>query len=253
MGHINTSLNLSVEQTPKKILGGNVSEYVVNNVDYITVPHLPGNQLKTSYESIQSLSDNYGVDPARIIPHIGARSIGTKAELTRQVKNFNDIGVKEILIVGGNPTEPQGPYKTAEDVRLRINDIQRFDKTYCGVYPDTESPSGVYLSKYDHFRDGGITQLCLSPSKLDSYKANTRIGIPSKANWDGLYRYIKLCGVGPSLRYPLRNIVGLARFMTFDGFNTTKLVKAVQPHNTFHVYDFGRIEETVEELLALDV
>lgn len=252
MGHINTSLNLSVEQTPKKILGGNVSEYVVNNVDYITIPHLPNNKLKTSYESTKALADQHGVDPARIIPHIAARSISTKAELTRQVKNFNDIGVKEILIVGGNPKYPRGPYENAEDVRLRINKIAKF-KTLCGVYPDIESPSGVYLSKYDHFRDGGVTQLCLSPSKLDSYKANTRIGIPSKANWDGLYRYMKLCGVGPSLRYPLRNIVGFARFMTFDGFNTTKLVRAVQPHTTFHVYDFGRIEETVEELLALDV
>jgi hypothetical protein len=30
-------------------------------------------------------------------------------------------------------------------------------------------------------------------------------------------------------------------------------VKAIQPHYAFHVYDFGRIEKTVEDLLDLDV
>lgn len=251
MGHINTSLNLSVEQTPKKILAGNVSETVVNNVDYITIPHIGDNSLKVTCKSISQLSDAYGVHPSRVIPHIAARSIRSKKELIEAVNNFKDLGIERLLIVGGNSALTRGPYPGADSVRRRAVELYRF-KTYCGVYPDTESVSGVYLYKYDHF-DGGITQLCLSPSKLESYNVNTRIGIPSKANWDGLYRYMKLCGVGPSLRYPLRNIVGFARFMTFDGFNTTKLVRAVQPHTTFHVYDFGRLEETVEELLALDV
>lgn len=252
MGNTSTSLNLSVEQTPRKILNGKVPEYVLNNVDYITIPHLPDNQLKITYESVKSLVDVYGVNPSRIVPHIAARSITSKGELTRQTKNFNEIGINEILIVGGNPTEPKGPYSNADEVRERIHKIAKFDKTMCGVYPDTETPTGVYLSKYEHFR-GGITQLCLSPSRLSLFKLNTRIGIPSKANWDGLYRYMKLCGVGPSLRYPIRNIVGVIRFMRMNGFDTTRFVKALQPHSTFHVYDFGRLEETVEELLDLDV
>jgi methylenetetrahydrofolate reductase (NADPH) len=251
MGHINTSLNLSVEQTPKKILGGNVSEYVVNNVDYITIPHLNQNTLKTAYKSASQLSDVYGVNPSRVIPHIAARSIQSKKELTEAVNNFKDLGIERLLIVGGNPSQPKGPYRDAYAVRQRVAELYNF-RTHCGVYPDTESASGVYLYKYVRF-ESGFTQLSLSPRRLEKFKINTRIGIPSKANWDGLYRYMKLCGVGPSLRYPFRNIVGFARFMTFDGFNTTKLVKTIQPHATFHVYDFGRIEETVEELLVLDV
>jgi len=162
------------------------------------------------------------------------------------------MGVKRLLIVGGNPSEPQGPYRDAESVRRHIADIHKEFKLYCGVYPDTETASGVYLYKYEHF-DGGFTQLSLSPRKLESFKINTRIGIPSQADIGGLYRYMKICGVGPSLRYPMRNIVGFARYMTPNGFNTTKLVKAIQPHHSFHVYDFGRIEKTVEDLLSLDI
>jgi len=228
MDHTNISLNLSVEQTPKKIQKKNVSEFVVNNVDYITIPHLNQNTLKTAYKSASQLSDVYGVDPSRVIPHIAARSI-----------------------IGGNPSKPQGPYSDAESVRRRVTELHNF-RLHCGVYPDTESASGVYLYKYFRF-ESGFTQLSLSPRKLDMFKINTRIGIPSQADFDGLYRYMKLCGVGPSIRYPLRNIFGFARYMTPNGFNTTKLVKAIQPHTTFHVYDFGRIENTVEDLLDLDV
>ena len=251
MDHTNISLNLSVEQTPKKIQKRDVSEYVVNNVDYITIPHLNQNTLKTAYKSASQLSDVYGVDPSRVIPHIGARSIQSKKELTEAVNNFKGLGVERLLIVGGNPSQPKGPYRDAESVRRRVNELYNF-RTYCGVYPDTESASGVYLYKYEHF-DAGFSQLSLSPRKLERFKINTRIGIPSQADFDGLYRYMKICGVGPSIRYPLRNIFGYTRFMTLNGFNTTKLVKALQPHYTFHVYDFGRLEKTVEDLLDLDI
>jgi len=252
MGVINTSLSLSVEQTPKKIQKKDVSEFVVNHADYITVPHLNQNSLKTSYKSVSQLSDVYGVDPSRAIPHIAARSITSKKALTEAVNNLKGMGVERLLIVGGNPSEPRGPYRDAESVRRHVSDINKQFKLYCGVYPDTETASGVYLYKYTHF-DGGFTQLSLSPRRLESFKINTRIGIPSQADIDGLYRYMKICGVGPSLRYPMRNIVGFARYMTPNGFNTTKLVKAIQPHHSFHVYDFGRIEKTVEDLLSLDI
>jgi len=253
MGVINTSLSLSVEQTPRKIQKKNVSEFVVNNVDYITVPHLNQNTLKTSYKSVSQLSDVYGVDPSRVIPHIGARSITSKKDLTESINNFKGLGVEKLLLVGGNPSQPMGPYRDAESVRRRVQEIHHNHfKLYCGVYPDTETASGIYLYKYEHF-DGGFTQLSLSPRKLESFKINTRIGIPSQADLDGLYQYMKLCGVGPSLRYPMRNILGFARYMTPNGFNTTKLVQAIQPHSSFHIYDFGRIEKTVEDLLNLDI
>jgi len=249
MDHTNTSLNLSVEQTPKKIQKKNVSEFVVNNVDYITIPHLNQNTLKTTCKSVSQLTDVYGVDPSRVIPHIASRSIQSKKELTEAVNNFKSLGVERLLIIGGNPSKPQGPYSDAESARRRVTELHNF-RLHCGVYPDTETATGVYLYKYEHF-DGGFSQLSLSPRKLDMFKINTRIGIPSQADFDGLYRYMKLCGVGPSIRYPLRNIFGYARFMTTKGFNTTKLVKAIQPHYTFHIYDFGRIEKTVEDLHML--
>ena len=252
MAHIDSSqnrLNLSVEQTPSKIEKRKVSESVVNTVDYITIPHLSDNSLKVTYKSIVTLSDTYGVDPSRVIPHIAARSIKSKSELSRQLKNFGDIGVRDVLVVGGNPSQPRGPYSRDEEVRERAREFGKF-RIYCGVYPDSDSVIDTLMNKYSRF-NGGITQLCLSPNKLEGFRPSTRFGIPSKANWDGLYRYMKICGVAPSIRYPVRNIFGVIRFMTLDGFDTSRLVEKLRPHSSFHVYDFGRIEETIEELNLL--
>lgn len=250
-----TNFSLSVEQTPAKINKGDVSEYVLNNADYITIPHLPNNSLKITTKTVIKMSDTHGVDPSRVIPHIAARSVPSKAELTRQLKNLNDLGVRNLIVVGGNPKNPVGPYTKDHEVLERARKI--FDprtKIYCGVYPQDESPSGVYLTKFGRFGfDGGVSQVCLSQSKIELIKLNTRIGVPSKADWNGLWRYMKLCGVGPSIRHPLRNVGGILHYMTMDGFDTTRFVEDLQPHRDFHIYDFGRLEETVEELIALDV
>lgn len=248
---MSTSLNLSVEQTPRKINKKEVSEYVLNNVDYITIPHLPTNPLKVTSKSISKLSDRYGVDPSRVIPHIGARNLTSKAELTRQVKNFKDIGVQNLLLVGGHQNVPMGPFAQDDDLFRHVRRIHNF-KIYCGIYPGEQTVSGVTLNKYSRY-DGGFSQLCLSTRTLSKYKASTRIGVPSRADWDGLWKYMKICGVGPSLRYPIRNVGGILRFMTYNGFDTTRFVRALQPHTHFHVYDFGRLEETIEDLLDLDV
>ena len=242
-------LNLSVEQTPSKIQKRKVSETVVNTVDYITIPHLSNNSLNVTYKAVVKLSDVYGVDPSRVIPHIAARSVMSKAELTRQLNNFADIGVSQLLVVGGNPSQAKGPYSRDDDVRERAREFGNRFRIHCGVYPDSDSVVDVLMNKYLRF-DGGFSQLCLSPKKLKQFRPFTRYGIPSKSDWDGLYRYMKICGVAPSIRYPARNIFGVIRFMNRNGFDTTRFVSNLRPHSNFHIYDFGRIEETVEELVS---
>ena len=96
------SLSVSVEQTPKSILKNGVSEVVLTNADYITVKHLPGVPLKETVRAVKTLGERDLVSGSRIIPHIAARNISSKTELTRQVKNLVDLGVTSALLVGGN-------------------------------------------------------------------------------------------------------------------------------------------------------
>lgn len=242
------SLNISVEQTPKKIITDGVSEVVLTYADYITVTHLPKSRLKNTTKAVKALVDRDKVSPTRIIPHIGARNLSSKAELTRQIKNLRSIGVTNVLLVGGSTKDSvECPFHEDDDLLDSVRK-QGFKSILCGVYPYKYSPSYYGYFKFDGKYTGGISQVCLSPRKLRRYP-DTRIGVPSKADFSGLYRYMKLCGVGPSLRYPLRDLGGLLHYMTYDGFATTRFVeKMASTHTDIHLYDFGRIEETVEEL-----
>jgi len=247
MGHTSRSMNVSVEQTPKKIEKG-VSETILNHSDYITITHLPGSKLKDTVKAAQTLVDRDSVDPARIIPHIGARNITSKKEMTRQCKSMVDMGIKSVLALGGSSGHSDSnPFHEDDDLLrpLREHGIQN---VLCGVYPYERSPAYYGFFKLDNRYNGGVSQLCLSPRRLRSY-SRTRIGAPSKADIENLYKYMKMCGVGPSLRYPLRDAIGLLYYMSLDGFATTRFVNAMLPtHDKFHIYDFGRIEETLEDL-----
>lgn len=248
MEHTSNLMNLSVEQTPKKIQKG-VSETTLTYSDYITITHLPGSKLKDTVKAAKTLVDRDSVDPARIIPHIGARNITSKSEFTRQSKSLYDAGIRTVLAVGGStPDSASNPFHEDDDLLKQLRG-HGFKRVLCGVYPYQYSPSYYGFFKFESRYNGGISQLCLSPRRLRGYP-QTRIGAPSKADFQNLWGYMKRCGVGPSLRYPLRDAFGILHYMSMDGFATSRFVKAMLPtHNEFHIYDFGRIEETLEELV----
>jgi len=249
MDSTNTLLNLSVEQTPKKVIKSGVSECILTHADYISITHLPGTKLKDTTKAVRTLVDRDGVAPERIIPHIGARNLKTKAELTRQSKELASIGVTSALLIGGSsPDNVNTPFHQDDDL-VRPVTKAGINRLYYGVYPHSFSPG-----YYEHFKNtddysGGISQLCLSPRRLRKY-ADIRIGTPSYSDFGGLYRYMKICGVGPSLKYPLRDLPGILHYMTYNGFATTRFVRDLRKtHNKFHLYDFGQIEQTLIDLI----
>jgi len=239
-------LKISVEQTPKKIKCG-VSEVILSRSNQITITHLPGSRLKDTTAAAKALINKHGAQPSRIVPHIGARNIASKTELTRQINNFEAMGIASVLVIGGSSPSSGGPYSKDDEV-LKVLKEKGFG-VGCGVYP-YEHGVGYYtnfnkLTRYDF----GISQLCLSPKILRPLPDNVWIGAPSRATVSGLWGYMKRVGVGPSVSYPLRDLGGLIRFSSFSGFRTNAFVKAnIRDHNQFHIYDFGGLEETLEGL-----
>lgn len=236
---------ISVEQTPNKIEKG-LSDIVLTHSDQITIPHLPGSRLSVSRKAVDTLVERDDVNPSTIVPHVAARNIQSKVELTKFLNGVYDIGVRNLIVIGGSDrVTSKSVYHSAFDM-IDGNDkkINRFniaigyDPLYC---------STGFLN-YE-----GVTQLNLSVSTLAKQELFVRVGVPSMASPDGLWRYIKMCGVGPSIRYPLRNILGLLRYThPTKGFKTVQFMNDVtaargRPTN-FHVYDFGRIDQTLIEI-----
>jgi 5,10-methylenetetrahydrofolate reductase len=115
----------------------------------------------------------------------------------------------------------------------------------CGVYPDRDTFEHVNTKNYATFSQG-ITQFCLNVKKLNHFKRKTRIGVPSMCASKDLIRYMRLCGVGNSIKTALSNLEGV-QYLSTKGFDTAKFASRLTNSN-LHIYNFGKIESTVDAL-----
>lgn len=228
---------LSVEQTVDQIL----PRSVVERCDQITVTHLPSKTLPHTADTVKRINDQAGA--AKAVPHIAARNLHSEAELINSCQAFKDLGVTSVLVIGGNRKSGLR-YSSVYELSKIIDDFG-FRKI-CGVYPQEESFSHVKRKKYSNFSEG-ITQLCMKISLLNNFAHSTRIGVPSNCSTSSLLNYMKRCGITNSFKTGLQNLEGV-RFITANGFNTRAFVKKLNSQN-IHIYNFGKIEQTVASLL----
>jgi len=226
----------SVEQTVSQ----NLPRSVLDSADEITITHLPGKTLYQTLHRIRKLLET--IEGSQIVPHIAARNISSDRELIECANEFRNLGIEKVLVVGGNPKQGNW-YQSAYQVNNVLKDW-RFHQI-CGVYPDRDSFKLVSAKNYSTFSEG-ITQFCLNTKRLNQFTAKTRIGVPSMCAVKDLYRYMRLCGVGNSIKTAVSNMQGI-QYLSQKGFDTTKFASRLTNTN-LHIYNFGKIESTVAAL-----
>jgi 5,10-methylenetetrahydrofolate reductase len=228
---------LSVEQTASQIL----PQYVVNSCDQITITHLPTQSLIRSIDAVKKINDQAGAPKA--VPHIAARNLYSEAELLNSCQAFQEEGVDTILIIGGD--QKYGVrYTSSYQICQEIKNFHF--KKLCGVYPQKETATEVRKKKYNSFSEG-VTQFCLKPKILNYFQESTRIGVPSNCSIQKLVKFAKICGANKTIKIFLENLSGV-RFVNRKGFDTCAFVNSLT-NQRIHIYNFGRIEQTVRSLL----
>jgi len=235
-------MKISVEQTPNQKL----SQYVVDSVDAVSIVHLPGTHLSNTITAIEKLQrQNQSIN---IIPHIAARTLKNKKELYNNCEAFRDLGIKDILLIGGS--RPTG--NCYGDIRGAYDDIVKKEYGFnllCGVYPQHETPKQISTKKYDKF-SRGISQICLNLRLINKFDSKTIVGVPSNCSASALLKFIKLCGITRTAREALPNIAGL-KYLSRSGFNTAKFVSKLDGDRDIHIFNFGNLEKTVVSLEKL--
>jgi len=226
----------SVEQTVNQ----NLSRSVLDRADEITITHLPGKTLYQTISCILKLKNT--VEGSQIVPHIAARNLCSDRELIECADEFCDLGIKKVLVIGGS-LKRGNYYQSAYQVNRVLKDWQFYQ--ICGVYPDRDSFKHVTAKNYSTFSEG-ITQFCLNTKRLNQFTAKTRIGVPSMCAVKDLYKYMRLCGVGNSIKTAASNMQGV-HYLSANGFNTAKFASRLTNTN-LHIYNFGKIESTVAAL-----
>ena len=205
----------------------------------------------------------------RIVPHIAARLVADRAHLDEIVRRLDDLGVREIFVIGGDAKKPVGPFSSAVELLSAMADSGHdFEHVGIGGYPEThpniddETLRQTLLDKRP-FATYIVSQMCFDPDAILNWVADIRrrgIGLPVYIGLPGVVERKKLLqislkiGVGDSARFLTKHTQVLTRFLKPGGYSPDELVKNLAPfvedqdYNLagFHIYTFNQVESTEE-------
>ena len=205
----------------------------------------------------------------RIVPHIAARLVADRAHLDEIVRRLDDLGVREIFVIGGDTRKPVGPFSSAVELLSAMADAGHdFEHVGIGGYPeghpniDGKTLRQTLLDKRP-FATYVVSQMCFDPDAILNWVADIRrrgIGLPVYIGLPGVVERKKLLqislkiGVGDSARFLTKYTQVLTRFLKPGGYRPDELVKNLAPfvedqdYNLagFHIYTFNQVESTEE-------
>ena len=205
----------------------------------------------------------------RIVPHIAARLVADRAHLDEIVRRLDDLGVREIFVIGGDAKKPVGAFSSAVELLSAMADSGHdFEHVGIGGHPeahpniDDETLRQTLLDKRP-FATYIVSQMCFDPDAILNWVADIRrrgkvlpvyIGLPGVVERKKLLQISLKIGVGDSARFLTKYTQVLTRFLKPGGYSPDELVKNLAPfvedqdYNLagFHIYTFNQVESTEE-------
>ena len=230
-------MKISIEKTPNQ----KMSQYAIDVATTVSITHLPKAYFSQVINAAIDINEIAG--KAKAMPHIAARNLGSEAGLHIALDRAKEAGIDKVLVIGGS--ERKGRAFQGVDEVYRAVSRYGFEM-YCGVYPQKEAfNQKLFSTKYAMFSKG-ITQLCLNSKLLNKWENKTIAGVPTNCSIEGLLKYMRICGLTESFKHIIGNLVGI-RYINKNGFNTSKFVSRLN-HEQIHLYNFGRLDQTLIEL-----
>jgi methylenetetrahydrofolate reductase (NADPH) len=203
----------------------------------------------------------------RIVPHVAARLVADRAHLAEIVRRLDDLGVREVFVIGGDAKKPAGSFSSAfELLRAMADSGHDFEHVGIGGYPeghpiiDDGTLRQALLNKRP-FATYVVSQMCFDPLPILDWVADIRrwgIGLPVYIGLPGVVERKKLLqislkvGVGDSARFLTKHTNLVTRFFKAGGYSPDELVKELVPYlgdqdrniAGFHIYTFNQVDAT---------
>jgi methylenetetrahydrofolate reductase (NADPH) len=223
----------------------------------LTVTCLPHHGIERTMRAAVELS----VLGYKVVPHLAARSLHSRADLTGILRDCDVAGIGEVFVIGGDRKQPAGPYESALPV---LEDISQYSggMMRAGVagYPEGHPSIGPVdvldsLLAKQHLASHVVTQMCFSAPKILDYAALLRregVQLPVWAGVAGSVPRTKLVslatqiGVGSSLKFLSRKGPLARKLLSGDSYSPHSLVTALesQPGDIagIHLYSFNSLD-----------
>jgi methylenetetrahydrofolate reductase (NADPH) len=188
--------------------------------------------------------------------HFCARMVRDRAHLDELLARMAGAGIDDAFIVGGDATEPIGPYPSALEILPIVHEHPNRPRTigiagYPEGHPLIDSATlAEALRQKSAIADYVTTQLCFDPDAILRFAHQVElpliVGLPGIVDRRRLLEVSVKVGVGPSLRY-LRKQRGLRRFFRLSA-SADALYDALVLHAAefegFHFFTFNRLLDT---------
>lgn len=207
-------------------------------------------------------------------PHLAARQIAGHDHLAALLHQLAAVGVDDIFVVGGDATEPAGPFADGLALLAAIADSgHRFAHIGIPAYPeghhriDDATLWAALDAKHAH-ATYLVTQMCFESGAICRWIAAARArditlpvyaGIPGVVDPATLLRVSARIGIGDSIRFLRGNRHTAARLLRPGGYRPDALLRGLGARVRaghcdvagLHVYTFNRIQPTVDHLQEL--
>ncbi len=186
-----------------------------------------------------------------VMPHFPARIIKDKATLMDWVARYKDVGVRQGLILAGNPAAQVGDFSSSMEL-LETGAFTGFDRLHVAGHPEGNKdidPDGSdrmvmeaarWKSAFAERTDAQMamaTQFCFEAQPVidwvnrlqaEGIKLPVHIGIAGPAKLQTLIKFAIACGVGPSLRVLQKRAMDVTKLLL--PYEPTEVLEALAAH-----------------------
>ncbi|MDO5710343.1 MAG: methylenetetrahydrofolate reductase [Micrococcales bacterium] len=234
MGHLLRTVRYEVMPTPK--MGDQVREQVPTEVT-LTVTASPTKGLGPTLDLATSLAaDGYDV-----VPHLAARMISGRSELSEIVDRLRAVGVRTVFVPAGDAAEPAGDYHGALDMLSDLTQLgQPFEHVGITGYPeshpsiDDDVTVQAMWDKRAHATHI-VSNMTFDTESIATWVERLRrrgvglpviIGVPGPVERTKLLGMATKIGVGDSVRFLKKQRKVFARIAA-PGFSTDRFVARI--------------------------
>lgn len=209
------------------------------------------------------------------VPHLAARMISGRAELTEIVDRLRDLGIDSVFVPAGD-ADPAGDYAGSLDL---LQDLTAMGSPFRQVgvtgYPEshpTIADDITVQAMWDkrHHATTLVSNLCFDPQLVRAWVQRVRsrgaampllIGMPGPVERTKLLTMATKIGVSESTRFLAKNKSVFARIAMPGGYSPDKFLTSIAPTTQeatshvegLHLFTFNQVAETEawrQELLA---
>ena len=210
---------------------------------YITL--LPGEDYVETAKKAGDLAKK-GFNP---VPHFPARSITDEAQLNDYVSRCKDLGVKQVLVIGGS-YEQIGIFESS----IQILETGYFEGLKIGIAGHPEGSPDISDSNLEKamkdkkpYADYIVTQWLLDPQPIIDFISKqsvpVHVGITGPMKITSLIKFANIVGAKNSINFLKSNFSkALDLLKPRDPNDLIEKVKKFSEN--FHIYTFGSLKET---------